>query len=86
MDNEPLRGMSMEKVRVEELRIKDIRLWMSQYFCSLGFLSQNYLSKLSTFCGYKGIYSRVCEECGKTFFLQNMVFWRLTCDWDESQV
>ena len=29
----------------------------------LWFISQNYLSKLSTFHGYKGIYSRVYEEC-----------------------
>ena len=36
---------------------------MSQSCFSLGFLSQNSLWKLSTFCGYKGIYSRVCMEC-----------------------
>jgi len=33
-----------------------------------GVLSQNSLWKLSKFCGYKGIYSRVCEECDKSFF------------------
>ena len=44
---------------------------MSQSFFSLWFISQNSLWKLSTFCGYKGIYSRVCEECEKLFFLQN---------------
>ena len=32
-------------------------------FFSLGFPSQNSLWKLSTFRGYKGIYSRVYEEC-----------------------
>ena len=41
---------------------------MNQSCCSLGFLSQNSLWKLSTFRGYKGIYSRVCEECEKSFF------------------
>ena len=41
---------------------------MSQSCFSLGFLSQNSLWKLSTFCGYKGIYSRVCEECEMSNF------------------
>ena len=41
---------------------------MSQSKFSLGFLSQNSLWKLSTFCGYKGIYSSVCEECEKSIF------------------
>ena len=40
---------------------------MSQFWFSLGFLSQNSLSKLSTFREHKGIYSRVCEECEKYF-------------------
>ena len=35
---------------------------------SLGFLSQNSLWKLSTFRGYKGIYTRVREECEKLLF------------------
>ena len=39
----------------------------SIYF-SLGFLSQNSLWKLFTFHGYKGIYSRVHEECEKSLF------------------
>ena len=39
-----------------------------QSCCSLGFLSQNSLWKFSIFRGYKGIYSRVCEECEKSFF------------------
>ena len=39
---------------------------MSQSCFSLGFLSQNSLWKLSTFCGYKGIYSGVYEECEKS--------------------
>ena len=34
----------------------------------LGFLSQNSLWKLSTFRGYKGIYTRVREECEKSLF------------------
>ena len=37
-------------------------------FFSLRFLSQNSLWKLSTFREYKGIYSRVYEECEKSFF------------------
>ena len=37
---------------------------------SLGFLSQNSLWKLFIFCGYKGIYSSVCEECEKSIFIQ----------------
>ena len=41
---------------------------MSQSCFSLGFLSPNSLWKLSTFHGYKDIYSRVREECEKTFF------------------
>ena len=49
-------------------RIKCLRLWMSQSWFFLGFLSQNSLWKLSTFHGYKGIYSRVREECEKSFF------------------
>ena len=36
---------------------------MSQSCFSLGFLSQNSLSKLSTFRGYKGIYSKVYKKC-----------------------
>ena len=32
-------------------------------FFFLGFLSQNSLWKLSTFHGYKGIYTRVYMEC-----------------------
>ena len=31
-------------------------------------LLQNSLWKLSTFCRYKGIYSRVRKECEKSFF------------------
>ena len=37
---------------------------------SLGFLSQNYLQKLTTFHEYKGIYSSVYEECEKLVFIQ----------------
>ena len=49
-------------------RIKCIRLWMNQSFCSLGFISQNSLWKLSIFQGYKGIYSRVWEGMWKVIF------------------
>ena len=51
---------------------------MSQSWFSLGFLSQNSLWKLSTFCGYKGIYSSVREECEISFFLHNRAFQRLS--------
>ena len=44
-------------------RIKGWKLLMSQFCFSLRFLSQNSLWKLSTFCRYKGIYSKVYEEC-----------------------
>ena len=43
---------------------------MSQSCFSLGFFSQNSVWKLSTFRGYKGIYSGVCEECEKLVFIQ----------------
>ena len=46
---------------------------MNQSYCSLGFLSKKSLWKLSTFCGYKGIYSRACEECEKSFFCKTGV-------------
>ena len=46
---------------------------MSQSCFFLGFLSQNSLWKLSIFRGYKGIYTRVREECEKSLFLQNRV-------------
>ena len=45
---------------------------MSQSCFSLEFLFQNFLWKLFTFRGYKGIYSRVCEECEKIFFCKTM--------------
>ena len=37
---------------------------------SQGFFSQNSLWKLSTFRGYQGFYSSVCEECEKLVFIQ----------------
>ena len=47
---------------------------MSQSCFSLGFLSQNSLWKLSTFHGYKGIYSTIREECEKSFFYKTGYF------------
>ena len=58
-------------------RIKGWRLWMSQFCFSLRFLSQNYLWQLSTFYGYKGIYSSVMRNM-KSQFQPNRVVWRLT--------
>ena len=43
---------------------------MSQSCFSLEFLFQNSLWKLSTFHGYKSIYSGVCKECEKSVFIQ----------------
>ena len=63
MANVPLKDVTMERVRVEKFGESNDGLWMSQSYFSLGFLSQNSLWKLSTFRGYKGIYSRVCMEC-----------------------
>ena len=51
-------------------RIKWWRLWMSQSYFSLRFLSQNSLWNISTFRGYKDVYSSVCEECEKLVFIQ----------------
>ena len=85
MDNEPLKGMSMERVRLEELRIKDIRLWMSQSCCSLGFLSQNSLDSSLHFMGIRVFIVGYVRNV-KRHFLQNRVFWRLICDWDELRV
>ena len=56
--------------RREIWKIKGWRLWMSQSCFSLGFFSQNSLWKLSTFRGYKGIYSKVYEECEMLGFKQ----------------
>ena len=65
----PLMGMTMEIVRVKEFwRIKCIRLWMNQSCFSLRFLCQNSLLKLSTFCGYKGIYIGVWDGMWKVIF------------------
>ena len=50
---------------------------MSQSYFFLGFLSQNYLWKLSTFRGYKGyFYTCVRMECVESVF-QNRASWRL---------
>ena len=47
---------------------------MSQSCFSLWFISQNSFWKFSTFHGYKGIYSRVCKECEKSFFCKTGSF------------
>ena len=52
-DNEPLKDITMERVRVEEFEESLCVDWSQSCF-SLGFLSQYSLSELSTFCGYKG--------------------------------
>ena len=51
----PLKDLTMERKSVEEFEeFLMWRLWMNQSCFSLGFLSQNFLWKLSFFRGYKG--------------------------------
>ena len=52
-DNEPLKDITMERVRVEEFEESLCVDWSQSCF-SLGFLSQYSLWKLSTYRGYKG--------------------------------
>ena len=61
-----------------------MRLWMSQSCFSLGFLSQNSLWKLSTYRGYKGIYSRVYLECEESITTKQGVLATRARDWNES--
>ena len=58
---------------------------MSQSCFSLGFLSQNSLWRLSTFRGYKGIYSRVYEECQESGTTKQGVLVTRACNWNESR-
>lgn len=51
----------------------------------LWFISQNSLSKLSTFHGYKGIYSRVYEEYERSFFIEQGILATRPRDWNESR-
>ena len=67
-------------------RIKWWRFWMSQSYFSLGFLSQNSLWKLSTFRGYKGIYSRVYEEYEELVTTKQGILATRAHDWNESRV
>ena len=53
---------------------------------SLGFLSQNSLWKLSTFYGYKVIYSSVYEECEKTVFIKQGIMATQPYNWNELRV
>ena len=53
------------------------RLWMNRSCFSLGFLSQKSFWKLSTFCGYKGLYIVGWETNVKSQFFPNRVVWRL---------
>ena len=59
---------------------------MSQSCFSLGFLSQNSLWKLSTFRGYKDIYSSVYEECEKLVSTKLGILVTQARDWNESLV
>ena len=57
--NEPLKDITMERVRVKEFKESLCKiLGMTQSCFSLGFLSQNSLCSLH-FMGVKGIYTRV---------------------------
>ena len=51
--NEPLKDVTMERMRVEEFEESLCEDWMSQSCFSLEFLSQYFLWKLSIFCGYE---------------------------------
>ena len=50
------------------------------------FLSQNSLWKLSTFRGYKGIYSRVYEECKESITTNQGIIATQARNWNESRV
>ena len=51
--NEPLKDLTMERVRVEEFEESLCKYCGRVNLVLLGFLSQNSLWKFSTFCGYK---------------------------------
>ena len=62
-----------------------IKIMDESILFSLGFLSQNSLWKLSTFRGYKGIYSRVYEECEKSIITKQGILATQPHDWNESR-
>ena len=62
-----------------------IKIVDKSYF-SLGFLSQNSLWKLSTFHGYKGIYSRVYEECEESITTRQGILATRARDWNKLRV
>ena len=53
---------------------------------SILFFSMVSLWKLSTFHGYKSIYSRVYEECEESVTTKQGILATQPCDWNESQV
>ena len=63
-----------------------MKIVMSQSCFSLEFLSQNSLWRLSTFRGYKGIYSRVCMECEESVTTKQGVLATRARDWNKSRV
>ena len=86
LTNVPLKDAIMERVRVEEFgESKEWRLWMSQSCFSQEFFSRNSLWKLSTFRGYKGIYSRVCIEYEESVITKQGVLSTRARDWNKSQ-
>ena len=46
----------------------------------------NSLWTLTTFCGYKGIYSRVYEECERSVLIKQGILVTRPRDWNESRV
>ena len=68
MANEPLKGMSMERVRVEEFENQRYKIMDESILLFSRVSLSNSLRELSTFRRYKGLYSRVREECEKSFF------------------
>ena len=61
MAKDPLKGMTIERVRVEEIENQRYKIVDESFLLFSRVISQNSLWMLSTFCGYKSIYSRVCE-------------------------
>ena len=58
----------MERVRVEEFGESNVKIVDESILVFSRVSISKFSRQLSTFHGYKGIYSRVCEECERSFF------------------
>ena len=74
--------MSIERVRVEEFGESKMKIVDE----SILFFSRVSLRRLSTIHGYKGIYSRVYEECEESVTTKQGVLATRARDWNESRV